>query len=108
MLLRSPFRGERWELISPDLTVNDPSTRNGGGNITYATISSIDESPIVPGLIWVGTDDGNVQITKDGGRTWTNVRDKIPGHPGYWVSRVAASNLSPGTAYVTVDRSTER
>jgi len=102
VLLRSPFRGERWEVISPDLTVNDPATRDGGGNITYATISTFDESPIVPGLIWVGTDDGNVQVTKDGGKTWTNVRDKIPGHPGFWVSRVAASNLSPGTAYVTM------
>ena len=88
VLLRSPFRGERWEVISPDLTVNDPAKQGGGGNITYATITTIDESPIVPGLIWAGTDDGNVQVTKDGGQNWTNVRDKIPGHPGYWVSRV--------------------
>lgn len=102
VLLRSPFRGERWEVISPDLTMNDPAKQGGGGNITYATITTIDESPIVPGLIWVGTDDGNVQVTKDGGRSWLNVRDKIPGHPGYWVSRVAASNLSPGTAYVSI------
>ncbi len=102
VLLRSPFRGERWEVISPDLTMNDPAKQGGGGNITYATITSIDESPIVPGLIWVGTDDGNVQITKDGGRTWTNKRGNIPGHPGHWVSRVAAANVSPGTAYVTV------
>ena len=102
VLLRSPFRGDTWEVISPDLTVNDPAKRGGGGNITWATITTIDESPIVPGLLWVGTDDGNVQVTKDGGQTWTNVRDKIPGHPGYWVSRVAASNASPGTAYVTI------
>ncbi len=102
VLLRSPFRGERWEVISPDLTMNDPGKQGGGGNITYATITTIDESPIVPGLIWAGTDDGNVQVTKDGGQNWTNVRDKIQGHPGHWVSRVAASNLSPGTAYVTM------
>ncbi|HEX5069023.1 MAG TPA: hypothetical protein VFV78_02310 [Vicinamibacterales bacterium] len=101
-LLRSTTDGERWDIISPDLTVNDPAKRGGGGNVTWATITTIDESPIVPGLLWVGTDDGNVQVTRDGGATWTNVRDKIPGHPGYWVSRVAASNLSPGTAYVSM------
>jgi hypothetical protein len=116
VLLRSPLRGTSWEEVSPDLTANDPAKRaftgaceasNGGatcgtGNVTYATISTIDESPIVPGLLWVGTDDGNVQVTKDGGKNWTNVRSKIPGHPGYWVSRVEASHANPGTAYVTV------
>jgi len=116
VLLRSPLRGTTWEEISPDLTVNDPAKRgfagaceasNGGatcgtGNVTYATISTIDESPIVPGLLWVGTDDGNVQMSKDGGKSWNNLRSKIPGHPGYWVSRVEASHASPGTAYVSV------
>ena len=110
VVLRSSLRGSSWEEISPDLTVNDVSKRAvsgpcdtcGTGNVTYATITTLDESPIVPGLLWVGTDDGNVQLTKDGGRTWTNVRSKIPGHPGYWVSRVVASHASPGTAYVTV------
>ena len=102
VVLRSPFRGNTWDVISPDLTVNDPAKRGGGGNITYATISTLTESPIVPGLIWVGTDDGNVQVTRDGGRTWTNVRDKIPGHPGFWVSRVEASHAAAGTAYVTM------
>ena len=52
-------------------------------------------------LIWVGTDDGNVQVTKDGGKTWTKLNDKITGNPGYWVSRVVASSHAPGTAYVT-------
>jgi photosystem II stability/assembly factor-like uncharacterized protein len=110
VVLRSPFRGNTWDAISPDLTVNDKSKRAdqnpcdtcGSGSVSYATITTIDESPIVPGLIWVGTDDGNVQVTRDGGRTWTNVRDKIPGHPGYWVSRVAASNAAAGIAYVTI------
>jgi photosystem II stability/assembly factor-like uncharacterized protein len=102
VLLRSPFRGYSWTEISPDLTQNEPAKQGGGGNITYATITTIDESPIVPGLIWVGTDDGNVQLTRNGGATWTNLRDKLPGHPGYWVSRVAASNASAGTAYVSV------
>ena len=102
VVLKSTTRGDAWEEISPDLTVNDPAKRNGGGNITYATITSLDESTIAPGLLWVGTDDGNVQVTRDGGRTWTNVRDKITGNPGYWVSRVEASHQNPGTAYVTV------
>jgi photosystem II stability/assembly factor-like uncharacterized protein len=102
VLLRSPFRGETWEEISPDLTMNDPARRNGTGNIQYATITTVDESPIVPGLIYVGTDDGNVQVTKDGGKSWTNLRDKLPGHPGYWVSRVEASKHDPAVAYVSV------
>jgi hypothetical protein len=102
VLFRSTVRGESWQIISPDLTVNDPAKRGGGGNVTYATITTIDESPIVPGLLWVGTDDGNVQVSKDAGGTWTNVRDKIPGHPGFWISRVLASNAAPGTAYVTM------
>jgi photosystem II stability/assembly factor-like uncharacterized protein len=102
VLLRSPFRGEYWEEISPDLTVNDPARRGGSGNIQYATITTVEESAVVPGLIWVGTDDGNVQVTRDAGATWTNVRDRIPGHPGYWVSRVIASYHNPAVAYVTI------
>jgi photosystem II stability/assembly factor-like uncharacterized protein len=102
VLLRSPFRGESWEEISPDLTVNDPARQGGSGNIQYATITTVDESPIVPGVIWVGTDDGNVQLTQDGGKNWTNLRNRINGHPGYWVSRVIASHHNPAVAYVTV------
>ncbi|MCI0437238.1 MAG: hypothetical protein L0271_26915, partial [Gemmatimonadetes bacterium] len=104
-LLRSPFRGETWDVISPDLTKADPATlttgRGGDGNIQYATITTIDESPLMPGVIWVGTDDGNVQVTRDRGRNWTLVNDRIPNHPGYWVSRVEASNHEPGAAYVS-------
>ncbi len=102
VVLRSINRGESWEEISPDLSVNEAAKRGGGGNITYATITTLDESPVVPGLLWAGTDDGNVQVTKDGGKSWTNVRDRIPGHPGYWVSRVEASHLSASTAYATM------
>ncbi|HYV99383.1 MAG TPA: hypothetical protein VE967_18135 [Gemmatimonadaceae bacterium] len=101
-LLRSPFRGESWQEISPDLTVNDPAHAGGTGNVQYATISTIDESTIIPGLIWVGTDDGNVQVTRNTGATWTNVRDKITGDPGYWVSRVEAGHHDPAVAYVSV------
>lgn len=102
VLLRSSNRGDTWTEISPDLTLNAPERRGGTGNIQYATITSVDESAIVPGLIWVGTDDGNVQLTRNGGGAWTNVRDRIQGHPGYWVSRVIASYHNPAVAYVTV------
>jgi photosystem II stability/assembly factor-like uncharacterized protein len=101
VLLRSGNRGDTWTEISPDLSKNLPERRGGSGNIQYATITSIDESPIVGGVIWAGTDDGNVQVTRNGGRAWTNVTDKITGHPGYWVSRVIASHHDAGTAYVT-------
>jgi len=104
-LLRSDFRGERWEVISPDLTRADPRTlttgKGGDGNIQYATITTVDESTLKPGVIWVGTDDGNVQVTEDGGETWTLVSDEIPDNPEYWVSRVAASHHDLATAYVS-------
>jgi photosystem II stability/assembly factor-like uncharacterized protein len=102
VLLRSSNRGDTWTEISPDLTKNLPERRNGSGNIQYATITTIDESPVISGVIWAGTDDGNVQVTRDGGKSWTNVTEKITGHPGYWVSRVTASHHDAGTAYVTV------
>jgi photosystem II stability/assembly factor-like uncharacterized protein len=102
VVMKSTDRGDDWLPVSPDLTMNDASKQGGTGNVSYGTITTIDESPIVPGVIWAGTDDGNVQITKDGGKTWTNVRDKIAGHPGYWVSRIEASHLNAGTAYVSL------
>jgi photosystem II stability/assembly factor-like uncharacterized protein len=102
VLLRSSNRGDTWTEISPDLTKNLPDRRNGTGNIQYATITTIDESPVIGGVIWAGTDDGNVQVTRDGGKSWANVADKIGGHPGHWVSRVIASHHDAATAYVTV------
>ena len=102
VLLRSSNRGDTWTEISKDLTKNLEERRGGSGNIQYGTITTIDESPIVAGVIWAGTDDGNVQVTRDGGKSWTNVTDKITGHPGYWVSRVIASHHDAGTAYVSV------
>jgi photosystem II stability/assembly factor-like uncharacterized protein len=102
VLLRSSNRGDTWTEISPDLTRNLPDRRGGSGNIQYATITTIDESPVIGGTIWVGTDDGIVQVTRDGGKAWTNVTDTIPGHPGYWVSRVVASHHDAATAYVAV------
>ncbi|MGB9906360.1 MAG: VPS10 domain-containing protein [Candidatus Saccharicenans sp.] len=106
ILLKSPYRGEFWLEVSPDLTTNDkdklPQGKGGDGNIQYCTITTIDESPLVEGLLWVGTDDGNVWLTRDGGKNWEKLNDKITGHPGYWVSRVTASNFNPATAYVTL------
>lgn len=101
ILLRSPFRGETWQEISPDLTVNDSTRRCGTGNIQFATLTTIDESPIVPGLLWVGTDDGNVQVSRNAGGTWTNVRSRLTGHAGHWISRVTASHHDPAVAYVS-------
>jgi photosystem II stability/assembly factor-like uncharacterized protein len=112
-LFKSVDRGDTWTIISPDLTTNDPVktpadtgglTRDVSGAETHCTIITISESPLTPGLIWVGTDDGNVQLTRNGGGTWTNVRPGIPEVPrGTWVSRVEASRFAEGTAYVAFD-----
>ena len=106
IVVMSTNRGESWTEISPDLTTNDPTKltvegKGGDGNIQYCTITTFDESPLLPGVLWAGTDDGNVWVTRDNGKTWTKLNDKITGHPGYWVSRVAASPSDPGTAYVS-------
>jgi len=86
-LLKSVDRGDHWQIISPDLSTNDPKktlrdsgglTRDVTGAEVHCTLITISESPLVPGLIWVGTDDGNVQLTLDDGVTWTNVRPNIP------------------------------
>ncbi|HIC13900.1 MAG TPA: hypothetical protein EYO83_02055 [Gemmatimonadetes bacterium] len=103
--MRSAFRGESWDVISEDLTKADSATlttgKGGDGNIQYATITSLDESPLKPGLLWVGTDDGNVHVTQDDGLTWELLNDNIPNNPEYWVSRVEASHHALGTAYVS-------
>jgi len=106
-LLKSPTRGDTWVEASPDLTTNDPAKmptgKGGDGNIEYCTITALDESPIVRGLVWVGTDDGNVWVTKniDDMKAWTRLNDNIKGNPGYWISHIVASKHQPGTAYVT-------
>lgn len=101
MVLRSSNRGESWEKISPDLTINDPKKMKGVGAVQYCTITTLDESPIEQGILWVGTDDGNVHLTKDGGKNWAKLNDRIPGSPGHWISRVIASYHDAGTAYLT-------
>jgi hypothetical protein len=107
-------RGESWRIISPDLTSNDPAKQRQAesGGLTldvtaaenHTTIITIAPSPVERGVIWVGTDDGNVQVTRDGGATWTNVAGRIRGVPGAtWVPHVEASRHAAGTAYVVLD-----
>lgn len=102
-LLRSKDQGDQWEEISPDLTTNDAKKIAGKGHMMYCTITSISESPATPGFIWVGTDDGKIQFTKNAGEKWeecTNAIEKAGGKKDYWVSRVLASAFDEGTAYV--------
>ncbi|MCI0433228.1 MAG: hypothetical protein L0271_06215, partial [Gemmatimonadetes bacterium] len=112
-LFRTVDGGATWQIISPDVSTNDPKktdpntgglTRDATGAETHCSITAIAESPVKAGVLWVGTDDGNVQVTRDGGATWTNVRGNIRGVPeGIWVSSVEASHFDAGVAYVTFD-----
>jgi photosystem II stability/assembly factor-like uncharacterized protein len=113
-LFRSRDHGQTWDRISPDLSTNDPNKQKqeeSGGIIVdnssaemHTTIYSICESPLDPNLIWVGTDDGNLQVTRNGGRTWTNVVGNISGLPkNAWVSSIDAGHFAAGTAYATFD-----
>ncbi|MFC2168630.1 WD40/YVTN/BNR-like repeat-containing protein [Acidobacteriota bacterium] len=104
VLLKSIDRGNDWQEISPDLTLNDPDKIAGQGHIQYCTITTISESPVKPGVIWVGTDDGKVWVTRDSGSSWNEITENIAaaGGPDHlWVSRVMASNFEGGKAYVT-------
>jgi photosystem II stability/assembly factor-like uncharacterized protein len=116
-LFKSKDRGDTWE-PTIDLTTQqdreklplmgvlpDESTLSRHDGISYyGDITTISESPVKEGLLYVGTDDGNIQVSHDGGKTWKNVIDKVPGVPKYtYVTRVAASNAEEGTAYVTLD-----
>jgi len=104
MLLRSLDRGDNWEEISPDLTTNDPVKIAGQGHIMFCTITTISESPKKAGVIWIGTDDGRVHLTRDHGAHWEDMTHKIEkagGPKNTWVSRVSASHHNTGTAYVT-------
>jgi photosystem II stability/assembly factor-like uncharacterized protein len=104
VLLRSKNRGDNWQEISPDLTTNVASKTYGRGNLQHCTLTTISESPAAPGVIWTGSDDGRVQVTKDDGTSWTDVTGAIAAAGGpvdRWVSRVHASPHAPGTAFVT-------
>src|SRR5712692_1344039 len=113
-LFRSTDRGDSWTRISPDLTTDYSAKQKqyeSGGLTTdttaaerHCTIFTISESPKNPEVVWVGTDDGNVQVTRDGGKTWSNVTKNLPGVPAStWVSGIEASHFEEGTAYTTLD-----
>jgi photosystem II stability/assembly factor-like uncharacterized protein len=118
MLFRSPDHGTTWTVISPDLTTGiDPATlpimgapvppnalsRNDGTS-PFGSLTSIGESPLDARVIYTGAQDGTVQVTKDGGKSWTNVTSKIPGLPQYtYVSTVLPSRYAPGRIYATFD-----
>jgi photosystem II stability/assembly factor-like uncharacterized protein len=113
-LFRSRDHGQTWQRISPDLSTRDPEKQkqeqSGGVTVDnssaemHTTIYSIAASPRDPRLIWVGTDDGNLQITRDGGKKWTNVVGNVPGLPkSTWVSWIEAGHFDPGTAFAAFD-----
>jgi len=113
-LHKSKDGGKSWTIISPDLTTNDTAKIKAhvSGGLTYditgaenhCTILAISASPKKQGIIWVGTDDGNLQVTQDGGVSWTNVAPNLPGVPkGSWIPQVHASRFAEGEAFVVVN-----
>jgi photosystem II stability/assembly factor-like uncharacterized protein len=113
VLFKTEDGGGSWTVISPDLTTDDkakqvdgvgPLSPENSGAEMYCTITTISESPLEKGVLWCGTDDGNLQVTRDSGRTWKNTSPAIPGLPGKtWCSRVEASRARAGTAYAAFD-----
>jgi photosystem II stability/assembly factor-like uncharacterized protein len=113
-VFRSTDHGQTWVRISPDLTTNDPlkqkQEQSGGLNVddssaeNHCTIYTIAPSPKDPQVIWAGTDDGNLQLTRDGGKTWTNLISNVQGvPPNTWVSSVEAGRHDAAVAYVSFD-----
>lgn len=111
---KSTDKGSSWDAISPDLTTNDPEKQkqhlSGGitvdatGAENYTTILAIEPSPTEQGVLWAGTDDGNVQVTRDGGATWKNVASNMKGAPdGGWVAQIKASRYNNGEAVVVIN-----
>lgn len=107
----SSNRGDDWEVLSPDLTTNDPEKQKQGesGGLTidatgaenHTTLLTIAPSPVDRNVIYVGTDDGNVQVTRDRGANWENVAAKLPGLPaGSWIPQIVASKYNAGEAWV--------
>jgi photosystem II stability/assembly factor-like uncharacterized protein len=106
--------GQSWEIISPDLTTNDTSKQkphlSGGLTIdatnaeNHTTILAIAPSPVDAKVIWVGTDDGNLQLTRDGGKTWSNLISRMPGYnPGSWIPYIEVSARNAGEVFVVVN-----
>ena len=114
VVFKSNNRGKSWEVISPDLTTNDKSKQRSSGGTIYqdntaaefhCTILYLAESPIQKGVIWAGTDDGNIQVTLDGGKNWSNLKNRIKGLPQFsWISKIHASEHNAGTAIIVVDQ----
>ena len=113
-LHKSDDMGNSWDIISPDLTTNDKSKQNqensGGlsmdnsGAENHTTIFTVTESPLNENIIWVGTDDGNIQVTNDGGKNWKNVIENIEGVPNNtWVYHIEASTIDQNVAYAVFD-----
>ena len=114
-LHRSEDMGDTWEIISPDLTTNDKNkiSKGDSGGISvdnsgaenHCTVFTIAESPRNERVIWVGTDDGNIQVTKDGGKSWTNTTGNLPDFvpDNTWVYHIEASVHGDGTAYAVLD-----
>lgn len=113
-LFRSADRGDTWQRISPDLTTDDPErqkqeetgglTADNSSAENHCTLYAIGESPLNGDVIWAGTDDGNLQLTTDGGKSWTSLAKNIPGLPaGTWCSYVCPGEFDPATAFVTFD-----
>lgn len=113
-LFKSTDKGNTWKIISPDLSTNDESkferrTPKGlmgedGGAESHSSLTALGISKIDENIIWGGTDDGNLWITRDGGNSWTDIKRNVPEIPDYsWVSRIIASNFHTGTAYLTYD-----
>jgi len=104
--------GHSWEVISPDLTTNDKSRQVGSGGLTIdncgvdfgCTLFAISESSLEEGQIWAGSNDGQVHVTRDGGKTWTNVSKNIPDVPEWGtVSNIESSRFNAGTCYISLD-----
>jgi photosystem II stability/assembly factor-like uncharacterized protein len=104
--------GQSWKKISPDLTTNDKSKEGHSGGVSFddlgtydvCTLSMIDESPVRAGVIWAGSYDGQVSVTRDGGTHWTNVTKNIPDLPPWGTINLQASPLAAGTAYISSNR----
>lgn len=113
-LHKSSNRGDKWEKISPDLTTNDPEKQkqreSGGltidatGAENHCTILAIEPGKLEKGVIWVGTDDGRIQLTRDAGASWTDVSSNIKDmKPGSWIPVVRASEHNPAEAFVVMN-----
>ena len=111
---KSTDKGLTWNIISPDLTTNDPEkqkqdesgglTMDATGAENHTTILVIEPSPLNPAILWVGTDDGRVHLTQNGGGSWQSLENNIKGLPkGSWITQIKASNKKPGTALLVAN-----